>query len=343
MSMDEQNKYVVECLTFSADNVQSLVWWKGNLWDWVSGDVQYQLDGSKSGPTVVYPYRFDAAVMSPSGAFVALYERLGTKAIICGPNDLFREINRSYYHAHVYEYPILFFRLADGREALAHCPEEYCDLRIEDPVSGEVWSEPETGKVQSMFHSRLAANHAGNRLMSVGWVWHPFDMICVYDFLIGANGLLKFEKCDEFVNQGTEINSAVFNKQDQLIITSANTAEDFCDDEPGERLRPGMIGLCDLNKKAFLSLSRIEDEVGTLMPVGSRYALGLYDHPKLIEVATGRVLCRWPELATGEQASSILWHKSLPPPVAFDPAGGRLAVADGKKVTVIRLSPELLD
>src|SRR5579871_4598357 len=134
--MNPANPFTVDVHVLLAEGVKSLVWQGGKLMDWVSGDVEYDLSGTKRGPTVFYPYRFDAAVVSPSGRFVALYERLGTKAIIMGPDGLFREINRSYYHAHVYEYPILFFRLADGREALAHCPEEYCDLQIEDPATG---------------------------------------------------------------------------------------------------------------------------------------------------------------------------------------------------------------
>src|ERR1700753_2940549 len=97
--MDSQNKFVAEYISIPATNVHSLTWHKDVLLDWVSGNVQYDLDGSKKGPSVAFGYRFDAATMSPSGKYTAIYERLGTKAIILGPNDLFREINRSYYHA----------------------------------------------------------------------------------------------------------------------------------------------------------------------------------------------------------------------------------------------------
>ncbi len=121
--MNMPNAFTLDYRAFPATDVRSLVWQSGKLMDWVQGNVEYALDGTKRGRTISYPFRFDAAVVSPSGAYVALYERLGTKAVILGPDGLFREVNRSYYHAHVYEYPILFFRLADGREALAHRPE----------------------------------------------------------------------------------------------------------------------------------------------------------------------------------------------------------------------------
>jgi hypothetical protein len=340
--MNLPNPYTVDYRVLPAVEVKSMVWMNGKIMDWVSGDVEYDLNGVKQGPTVFYPYRFDAAVASPSGTFVALYERLGTKAILLGPDRLFREINRSYYHAHVYEFPIHFFRLRDGREALAHCPNEYCELQIEDPVTGTRLSQPETGRIQSMFHSRLAANTAGDRIMSAGWEWHPYDVIRVFDLKPTTSECFSLEPCDKCCNQGGEASSAVFNSAGQLVVASAKEAEDFLEGEPGERLRPGMIGVYDLDQQKLVSLAALEEEAGTLMPVGSRYVVGFFEHPKLIEVATGRVLCRWPDLKTGQQANSIMWHKPLPPPIALDPLSGRFAVADDEQIAVVTLSPDLL-
>ncbi|MGH7174526.1 MAG: hypothetical protein ACRELG_30025 [Gemmataceae bacterium] len=339
--MNPPNPFTVDVRVFPAKGVKSLVWQNGKLMDWVSGNVEYTLNGEKRGPTVFYAYRFDAAVVSPSGKFVALYERLGTKAIILGPDRLFREVNRSFDHAHVYEYPIHFFRLADGREALAHCPESYCELQIENPATGERWSAPGTGRLQSMFHSRLAANTAGNRILSAGWVWHPLDVVRVFDLKPTTGGCFTLELRDECCNQGAEASSAVFNPDGQVIVASAKEAEDFLEDEPGERLRPGMIGVFDLDKQKLVSLASLEDEAGTLMPVGNNYVVGFFEHPKLIEIASGRVLCRWIELKTGQQSSSILWHKPLPPPLALDPCGRRFAVADERQITVVTLTPHV--
>jgi hypothetical protein len=301
-------------LTIPAKHVHSLVWTSGKLVDWVGGSVEYELDGTNSGPRISYPYRFDAALVSPSGRFIAVYERLGTKAILLGPGDSLRELNRSYYHAHVYEYPILLFRLMDGREALAHCPNDYCHLQIEDPVTGEPLSDPNTGMAPSTFHSRLTCNAQGNRIVSACWVWHPFDTVCAYDLNPRGDGSYSLEPCDDVFTRSAEISSAAFNSDGQLVVTSAKEAEGFLDDEPGERLRPGMIGVYDFNKRSFLSLAGLQEEAGTLMPVGREHAVGFFDHPKLIEISTGRVVYRWPELKTGQQASSIMWHKPLPSP-----------------------------
>ena len=339
--MSMPKPYTADYRVIPAPGVKSLVWMAGKLVDWVSGVVEYDLKGAKRGPSISYSYRFDAAVVSPSGSHVALYERLGTKAIVLGANRFpVREINRSFYHAHVYEYPILFFRLPDGREALAHCPEEYCELAIEDPVNRDRWSTPGCGRLQSMFHSRLATNGKGDRILSAGWVWHPFDTVRVFDLKSSDDGRVSLDLCDEYCVQGTEINSAVFGPSGSLIVASSTEAEDFCD-EPGERLRPGMIGLYDLDEQRMISLASLEDEAGTLMPVGDDHVVGFFDHPKLIEIATGRVLYRWPELKTGQQNSSILWHKPLPPPLALDSSGGRFAVADEKQITIVTLDPHL--
>ena len=341
--MNPPNPFTIDVRVFPVEGVKSLAWHNGKLMDWVSGDVEYELDGSKRGPTVIYPYRFDAAVGSPSGRFVVLYERLGTKAVILGPDRLSREIHRSYYHADVYEYPILFLRLQDGREALAHCPEEYCDLQIEDPATGSRWSVPESGRLPSMFHSRLAANAAGTRILSAGWVWTPFDVVHAFDLKPTKDAGLTLVPCDTCLNQGCEASSAVFNLVGNVIIASAKDAEDFLEDEPGERLRPGMIGMYNLDKQKVISLAPLDEEAGTLMPVGNKFVVGFFDHPKLIEVATGRVLCRWPDLQTGQQTSSIMWHKPLPPPIAVDPTSLRFAVADDKQIVVVTLAPNLLN
>lgn len=337
------NPYTADYKVIPAEHVKSLVWSGDLLIDWVSGGVVYTLDGTKTNPRVNYAYRFDAAVVSPSGTYAALYERLGTKAILVGSNwHILRELNRSFYHASAYEYPILFVGLPDGREALVHCPREYCHLEIEDPVTGNQWSAEGTGRLQSLFHSRLAVNSVGSRLLSAGWVWHPFNTARVFDLEQSSDGQFKLLPCDDYCNGGTEINSAAFNSAGQLVITAAKDADDFLDDEPGERLRPGMIGRYDLDGKKLVSLASLEDEAGTIMPVGNQHVVGFFNHPKLIEVATGRVMCRWPELGTGQQLSSILWHKPLPPPIALDPSGGRFAVASDKQITVVVLSVELV-
>ena len=180
--------------------------------------------------------------------------------------------------------------------------------------------------------------------MSAGWIWHPFDTVRVFDLELSSGGLLALKTRDGCCDRAAEVASATFNVCGQLVMTSAKGADDFYSKvELGERLSPGTIAVYDLDRRAVLSVASLQKEAGTIMPVGSRHVVGFYDHPKLIVVDTGQVVCEWPDVNSGQQLSSILWHKPLPPPIALDPKTGRFAVAGEEGITIITLSPNLLD
>src|SRR5688572_2620497 len=110
-----QNMKEVERIVIPVrQNVRSLCWHHGDLVDWVDGGTRYRLDGTVVPRTVFYAYRFDHALIAPNGRYVALIERLGTKGLILKNGEIVREINRSYYFANAYEYPIIFLTLPDG-------------------------------------------------------------------------------------------------------------------------------------------------------------------------------------------------------------------------------------
>ena len=93
----------------------------------------------------------------------------------------------------------------------------------------------------------------------------------------------------------------------------------------------------------LISLASLEEKVGTMFAAGNRHVLGCDTHPKLIDLSTGRVVHRWPDVQTGQQASSIIGHIDPPPPIAYSPPTGRLAVADDKQIVVISLNPGFLN
>lgn len=109
-------------IRISAKGVRSLVWNGDELIDWAGGGTRFLLSGETVPNPVYYPYAFDASVMSPSGEFAVIYTRLGTKGLVLHRGQILREINRSYYHAGAYEYPIALARLGNGREVLIHSP-----------------------------------------------------------------------------------------------------------------------------------------------------------------------------------------------------------------------------
>jgi hypothetical protein len=139
--------------TISAQNVKSLCWQGDALVDWVAGGNFYFLDGTTRPRHVGYSYRFDAAVVSPSGTYAVIYEKLGTKGLILKNGNILREINRSFYYAHAYEYPITLFQLPDGREVIAHCREEFCRLDIDDLETGKPLTDSQERKCFGPFEA----------------------------------------------------------------------------------------------------------------------------------------------------------------------------------------------
>ena len=96
-----------------APGLRSVLWLEDCLVDWVGGGRFVGLDGSEHSASVYYAYRFDAAVHSSCGTYAVIYERFGTKGLVLKDGRGLREINRSYYHAHVYEYPVAIFQSSD--------------------------------------------------------------------------------------------------------------------------------------------------------------------------------------------------------------------------------------
>jgi hypothetical protein len=116
--------------SFNATGIRSLCWRGDQLVDWVGGSRAFASDGTEQLAKVRYGYRFDAATASPDGRFAVIYERLGTKGLLLHDGRIVRELDRSFYHAQAYEYPIALFNDREGRVLLAHCPGKLLPRRI---------------------------------------------------------------------------------------------------------------------------------------------------------------------------------------------------------------------
>lgn len=167
--------------------VQSLAWSKGHLVDFATASSYWSGENGFS-PCLRYrfAYPFDAAVVSDDGVYAVLYQKLGTKGVLLKNGDLLREINRSYYHADMYEYPVAFFRAASGIQYLIHCPAAYNQLEFEEVDSGRVVSNIAGRKPADFFHSRLEVSANNKGLLSKGWIWHPIDMVAYFDLVAGS-------------------------------------------------------------------------------------------------------------------------------------------------------------
>jgi hypothetical protein len=353
--------------SFPAAGIRSLCWRGDDLIDWVGGRA-LAFDGTErpavwsGNPNVWvrYAYRFDAATASRDGRFAVIYERLGTKGLVLKDGKVLREIDRSFYQADVYEYPVALFHEPGGRLLLAHCPRDYCRIELEDAETGQSLTASDERQPSDFFHSRLAASPRGKRLMSAGWVWHPVDVVASFDVARAIADPHHLDRGDKMPHFRAEVASACWLDDDCIVVSSS--AEPMGPEELGEpddearmagpaRLPPqaaflsellpplsGGLAVYDLASGQCLRRFRLAEEPGTILPIGRHHVLSLYRHPKLIGLSTAEVLHAWTELPSGAQVSSIMWglkEDAKPPPMAFDPAAARFAIAASDRITVI--------
>jgi len=317
--------------------VRSLCWNGDQLIDWAGGNRVFNLDGKESGPSVNWAYRFDAAVQSPSGRYAAIYERLGTKALILDRGKLVREVNRSFYCANVYEFPIALFQHADGRELIAHCPEHYNQLEIDEVATGRRLTGSRDRKPADFFHSRLTLSPDQSRILSAGWIWHPFSSASAWPIAEAlADGAALDALRPPHGTSHAEINSAVLIDASRVLASSNPDADDFSDDDDSS-FGAGHLAIFNLESNSFETITKIEQTVGTMLWIGDGHLVGFYEYPKAIDVNTGDVVMRWPDLATGKQDSSIIHHVGTLSALALDPANKRFAVASNDRIMVIQL------
>ncbi len=316
--------------------VKSLVWDGDSLVDWVGGGQRFELDGGFISRNMYFPFRFDAAVVSPSGQYVVIYERLGTKGLLLCNGSPVREINRSDYCATAYEYPICFALLSDGREVLIHCPDEYCQIDIEEVATGTPLTDSFNRKPADFFHSRLMVDQSNQWIISAGWFWHPHGSLRLYSVAEAIDDPASLDGEGIFPQQPTEVSTAAFvGSCNVLLSTSEETFSDGGYDV--DEFRPKTLGLWDIEARKIRSMVEVVEPPGSLMPINDEYAVAFYKHPKIINLKTGEITCRMWELNCGEQTSSIIHHIDELPPLAIDAPNNRFAIATNDKIVVLHV------
>ena len=275
--------------------------------------------------------------------FAVISQRLGTKALLLRNGRILRELNRSYYHAGVYEYPVCIWKTSEGRSLIAHCPDEYCRIDIEDAETGARLTGG-VRKPQDFFHSRLMVNESGTRLLSAGWVWHPWNGVQYFEI---AEALRNPAHLDSGSNGSpyslsldfAEESSACWQTNDRALVGSSGEPEDSEEAKraPGPRLRPMGIGVCDVSSQSYIRSVVIGEPVGKIMPLGNDHAICFYDHPKVVSLESGEIIARWRDLKSGTQLSSIEMNNSPIPPLAIDVEGKRFAIGGPDAITVIQI------
>jgi len=324
----------------SASDVASLLWEGDALVDWVGGIRRFGLDGSIEPRSCNFAYKFDTATASPTGEFVALITRTGTKALLLRRGEIVRQLNRDFYHAHVYPYPLTFVTKPDGREAVIHCPECYCQLEIEDAASGARIGSAGIRKPKDFFASGLDASPEGRWLLSAGWVWHPFHAVNFYDLRAAMHDASVLDHASTSPPGSWEFSSAAFVDDTTAMVGTLDECfgdeDDPVDDKPGKHC----VALWPIGSGSFLRSTKLSHPPGTLMPVGSDHVVTFYEHPRLYDLRNGVLVDEW-QVDSGKQTGSITWDE-LPPPIALQPGKSRFAVATPKAVHVVEIDRRAL-
>lgn len=324
MSFDQESR-IIEC-----PNVSNLAWDGGVLIEVTTGR-RISLDGGVSSGTFFTPYSFDRSIClrNDNTLWSVAYDNRGTKALLFKNWKEQRELNRSYYFAERYDYPIALARVADGRVVVIHCPNSFNTVELEDAESGEVLWTRKTDNME--FHSRLAVSDDGRFLLSAGWFWHPVGgaWLCPVSFgsQIGSAKEVGF-------SFGAEIDGAAFLDEDHIVISS--TDEVINEDISGSSIGPMQLGVWSISEGRWISTVPISTVTGTIMP-WNKWVISFYEHPKVIELATGRIVHTWAEIDSGHQIGSIEIGTPPPPVLAFNQSKGMFALADSKGIRVISL------
>lgn len=333
-----------------ARGVRSLCWVGDSLVDFAAGGVRYpvqlredlfRLELRPPSPGAMPEGEFDHAVASPDGKYAVLCQRLGTKGLLLKEGKPLRALSRNPFKANEFEYPAALFTTPKGKTVLAHCPEHYGRLELEEVETGRRLTR-RTTPIVPFFHSRLAASPDGRFLISAGWVRRPWDALCLFEVeevlktpsLLDQYGSVdEREECNLAGWGDEDVHSAAFLGNDFLVLANAEEEED----EDGKtRFVPNRIGLYSLKERRLLTVASLDAVAGTLMPVG-RFVVGFFEYPKLIEIETGDLFASWPEIFSGRQNSSLIRHAGPLPPLALDPEKKRFAVASEEAITVIQL------
>ena len=323
----KENSRIIEC-----SDVSPLAWDEDDLIEPMAGR-RIALDCPVPRRAFFLGYPFDRGLCYRGGdAFWTLaYDNRGTKAVLYKNWKEHREMNRSYYFAKAYDYPVALTSISGGRVVIVHCPNSYDTVEIEDAETGEVLGKKKSDAME--FHSRLSVSADGRYLVSAGWFWHPLGgaWLCPVSAICGSNDPDLKEVGFSF---GAEIDAAAFLGNDHVVVSS--TSEVVNEESPASGLGPLQLGIWSIADSKWVSTAPLREATGSLMP-WREWVISFHEHPKAIELATGKIVHVWDQLNSGKQIGSIGLGEPPPPVMALNPRKGMFAICDSKGITVVSL------
>lgn len=317
--------------TLKADSFETICWFGDSIIDWGCAGTQYSLNGEiKQLSKYHLTFNFDGAITSEDGNYAFIYQRIGTKGLLLKNGELLREINRSYYCAHAYEYPAAFVTITNVTY-LIHCPNAYNQLDFENVETGELITNIPGRNPSDVFHSRLEISPDNTYLMSRGWFWHPLDVVEVFTIEDCINKPLLLDESTLSPNVGTEVCTASFISDDKILIGSS---DEILFNDNLDALPPKHIAIWDLKTDQISKPVSINVEFGNLFAINEDLTWDLYDYPKIIDLKTGQVVDKDESFDSGKQNSSIIHHRSNVPQIIFNQQTKQIAVSGENKVDI---------
>jgi hypothetical protein len=317
--------------TITANFLSTICWLDDTIADWAAGQ-QYTLDGEAKRLTKYhYPGRFDSAVSSEDGTYAFVYKRLGTKGLLLKNGELLREINRSYYCADSYEFPAAFIT-RESKTYLIHCPISYNQLDFEDVETGEIITNILNRKPDDIFHSRLEISPNGTFLMSKGWLWHPLEVINIYNLDECFKNPAFLDKPMLSPDVGAEVCTGSFITDEEILIGSS---DEVLDDENIESLPPKHIAVWNLKTNQLSKPAAVKEEFGNLYAINKHLAWDLFNFPKIMNIATGEIIDQNNDIDSGKQRSSIINSDGNFPVIIFNRSTKQIAIKGKEKIEVL--------
>ncbi len=324
--------------TINTNGISTLSWTKNHLIDWANSGTKYFSNKiAEAIGSYYFAFSFDRAITSEDGVYAVIYKNLGTKGLLLKNGKIIREINRSYYQAEVYEYPVAFAKLKDSRDVLIHCPLDYCRLDFEDVETGEILTFHGKRNPTDFFHSRLLISPDNRTLLSRGWGWHPCDFVEVFDIEECLVNPLLLDNSKYKPDVDAEICTASFITDELVLIGSPNGTEPFNHD-PSDKLKNGQIAIWNITTNEISNIiSPSFDIGGHLIAIDDTLAWNLYNYPKIINFRTGQIIEEVIDIKSGNQVSSIIDYLDNLPIIVFNHLTKEVAITNSNKIEILKL------
>lgn len=322
----------VQKQTLKAEYLQTIDWFNDDIVDWNSAGTCYSIDGTKK---QIQKYHFgfncDASITSQCGTYAFIYKKLGTKGLLLKNGEILREINRSYYQSDCYEYPAAFITYLE-KTYLVHCPNSYCQLDFEDVETGEIMTDKVERNPQDIFHSRLEVSPDNRFVLSKGWIWHPIDVIELYEIEKCFSDPTVLDSESSISNLSVEICSANFIDQDKILLCTS--AEEPLDEE-NNRMSPNHLAIWNFKTDEIEKTVKPDFGTRNVFAINEDLCWDLYQYPKIIDLNNGKIVAEFSEINSGVQCSSIISGVKNLPQIAFHRSSKQIAIAMENSIEVL--------